>query len=183
MPEHDARVAPRVGIEFIPWLQFAARFPRRSGKRHSQPAVQRQHAHARQRVDDETQSIISLELARPLRWSIAVHLGQEPAVVGSPQTLLDFGGALQGLFDGPCRQRTRVHHQRIELVIVVRQRTAAQPVDKFVEIRRVQGFGQRIEALRVGDQILRQRQQVQVMIAQDGNRGFAERLDEAQRLQ
>ncbi len=76
-----------------------------------------------------------------------------------------------------------MNQQRVRFLTVMRERPVAQPVDDLVEVRGFECALQRLKAPRVLDDPFRQREQVQVVIAEYRYAGVAQALYEAQRLQ
>ncbi len=74
---------------------------------------------------------------------------------------------------------TRVHHQGIQTLVVVRQRSISQPVAKFVHIRRIQQFFKRAKAFAETHRPGPQGEQVQVVVSEYADRGVAEAFDKA----
>ncbi len=183
MAEHDARVSPGMLREVEPRDAFLAGPPRRARGAHVEMHVGRQHAHARQAVDDEAQPPVALVVTRPVAGPVAVHLCEEGAELGALQNGLDLRGALQGLVHAPRGVRARMDHERIDVFGIVRERATPQPVDEFVDVGRPERFRQRVELAGHRERPLRQRQQMQVVIAEYGNCRVTEGLYESQGLE
>ena len=86
------------------------------------------------------------------------------------------------LFQCPAGIDAGMHHCGLEFLVVVQQRHLPQPLNQVVAIFRLENppqvlFG-RPRAGRHGE-----RQQMQIVITQHRDGGFAERADEAQRFQ
>jgi len=163
-PRHEAgrrRIQPFLGGEF----HFAV------GAAKAQPG---------QAVDNAAQPRAALQRIVPAQRRVAVHLAQEIHPGRAAQRGFDFAGQRPGLRGAPLRQYAGMHQQ--VAIGQVRQRPVAQPVEQFVAVRRGQDVGHRVGTVRIADAV-RDRQQVQIVVAEHHGGARAERLDAAQRRQ
>lgn len=75
-----------------------------------------------------------------------------------------------------------MHQGDLALFVVVQQRQATQPVEQWLAVRRLEDFPQRVGLLQALG-LVRHRQQVQVVVAQNADHRLAHGIEEAQRLQ
>lgn len=75
-----------------------------------------------------------------------------------------------------------MHQGDLALFVIVQQRQATQPVEQWLAVRRLEDFPQRVGLLQALG-LVRYRQQVQVVVAQDADHRLAHGIEEAQRLQ
>jgi len=116
-------------------------------------------------VGNQAQAFYPLEIFVPAIRMVAVHVRQKSPVIGRLQALLHFGGQHQCLRRGPLRQQPGMHH---EITLCgMRQRPVAQPGEQLVAVGGGEDAAQRVVAMRLY-KILRDCQQVQVMVAQHG---------------
>ena len=73
-----------------------------------------------------------------------------------------------------------MHHQGIQFLAVVRQRPKTYPVNQLVAIVLAKNFPQGIETATRNFYIVGQREQMQIMIAENSDRRSIETLNKAQ---
>jgi hypothetical protein len=73
-----------------------------------------------------------------------------------------------------------MHEQRIQVFRVMGERPMAKPLDEFIDVRGIERLGQRVESAGQGHGLLRDRQQMQVVVTEYRDNGVPERLHEAQ---
>jgi hypothetical protein len=112
---------------------------------------------------------------------VAIHLLQKCRQIGALQNTVHFVGHIQGFGRSPGGQHARVHHQqRCSTVnMLAGQRLQAQPLQQRVAVRGLQNAGQRV-ASRGFAGAMCGRQQMQVVVAQQGAQGIAVRHASAQ---
>jgi len=140
-------------------------------------ALARAHPQPRHGVHDGPQAIVALEAVVPALGPVAVEVREEAPPPRPLQHRLDLAGERAGLRHGPLRKQARVHQDVGALH--VHERPAAQPVDELVAIGRGEHVPEGVARARLLDP-LGHAQQVQVVVAQHGDRGVPERLHEAQ---
>ena len=140
-------------------------------------AVGGAEAHSRAGVDDRAQPVEALEIVVPLVRLVAVESAQESVGVFAREHRLDFGGQRDGRRGRPCGQEARVDEQ---LVAFDRhQRPAGEPMQELVAIGRFEDRRDRVLPVRL--RVTRgHRQQMQIVVAENGDGGGAERLHVAQ---
>ena len=111
---------------------------------------------------------------------VAVHVREESGVVVAAQRGFDFARQACGLRHAPLRQQPGVHQHVV--VLRMQQALVAQPVQQFVAVRRVENLVQRIGAVQLRH-AFRDGEQMQVVVAEHGDRAVAQRLDQPQHLQ
>ena len=100
----------------------------------------------------------------------------------APDHGFHFPGTGHGLLHTPDVRQTGMGHHQVSAGVVHAQMLLAQPLDQPVVIRCVQNVMQRILALRAVA-AKRDRQQMQVVVAQYHNGGIAQAFDVAQGFQ
>ncbi len=147
-----------------------------------QAAVGSAEAQAREAVDDEAQAVNAHEILRPAARLVAVHLFHEFLQLCSAQHGLDLGGAGPCLRQVPLRRQAGMNQGVAQRCVMVQQRAAHQPVDQFIPVRRCQ-HGIQCVVVMVGRMSVCKGEQVQVVVAEHGDRGIPEPPYEAQRFQ
>ena len=140
----------------------------------------RAKAQARQRIDNHTQPVGPCQPVMPLAGRVAVHGAQKKFQVGAAQRLLHFSCQRQGLRRCPLRQHARMHHQ--PTVALQRHGAVPQPVQQRFAVGRLQDVLHGIVTAWLAH-ALPQRQQVQIMVAQQALRRVAQRHQLAQQAQ
>ena len=133
--------------------------------------------YTRERIDDAAQAVRALQRVVPFGRLIAIHLPQETDPVRAAQYRLHLMRQADGLLRAPLRHQPGMQKQIVPLE--QRQWTAAQPVQQFIAIRRIQDFVERIGFAGFADPV-RHRQQMQIMVAEHAFGPLAHGADHAQ---
>jgi len=144
-------------------------------------AVGGTEAHSGHRIDDDAQARPAGQLVRPASRLAAPQVHDEVAIVGALQFGLDLACQLAGAGGGPLRQQAGM--DQAEFALGVAKWLPAQPAQQFGAIRCIEnGLEGVVLAAKLGA-TLGDHQQIQVVVAEHGQRRRAERFDQAQRFQ
>jgi hypothetical protein len=110
---------------------------------------------------------------------IAVHLRQQRIAIITRQHCFHLPRARAGHVHVPYMRDPRMHHDSTQFLVAMNQRAASQPVDPFISVRGAQQRIQGIAALCLAV-TARDRQQMQIVVAKDGDRPIAEIAHESQ---
>jgi hypothetical protein len=121
-------------------------------------------AQAREVIDDHARAIPAVQIFAPAIRLVTVHVEHETAIFTAAQHAFDFFSASLRRLEIPVRCKSCVHHRATKLRVMVQQRPAAQPLDKFLPVRRFQHGLKRIVRARPPRARVRC-QQVQIVIA------------------
>jgi hypothetical protein len=135
------------------------------------------HPQPGERVDDHAQPGISLEPVVPAIGLVAVHALEERAVIGCAQPLLDFGCQGARTRNGPLGQQPCVDEG--DPALHVHERPCAQPREQLVAVGRRQDV---VDGVTLAPPLhaLGHAQEVQVVVAEHGDRGVSQPLHETQ---
>ena len=134
-------------------------------------------AQPRAGVHDDAQAIEAFEVVRPAARLVAVEDAQERVRAVAREHRLHLRRQRERLLHRPRRQEARVHHR--EAAFGHDERARGEPCDERVAVRRVEDRVERVAAMRLamagGDG-----EQVEVVVAEHGDGGIAERHHLAQ---
>jgi len=140
-------------------------------------------AHPSEIVGDDSQACHACEVVVPFRRIVTVHavkVGRDQVVIA--QRGLDFGRMLQGFAQRPLRGNAGMHHRHIALFVVMHELLLAQPLQQLGAIRCFDDLAQGVGFLQAFD-VPPGGQQMQVVVAEYANQGFADAIEEAQGVQ
>ncbi len=179
MSKDDARTAPAGVARLEPRDEgFGLRLLRRSlGAKH-QAAFRIDIAQARETVRNETQALFAFEAVLPAIRLVSVQSIEQLFGI-APQGFLQFMGAAARLVQVPLRGQPGVHHAHVQSRVLVHQRTLLQPFEQRGAIRRGQNVIERVIAA-LARTAINDRQQVQIVIAEDDRGGIAQSANPAQ---
>jgi len=140
-------------------------------------AIGMQHAKPRHRVGDHAQAIPALEGIVPARGFVAVHALEEPEIVLGAQGRLHLAREGLRVADGPLGNEPRVHEH--EAALDMQEGTMPDPMRELVEVGGGEHFLERV-ALAGFFRAFGHAHQVEVVVAEDGDRAIAEGLHESQ---
>jgi len=143
-------------------------------------AVDRTVAQPGEGVDDDPQPFDPLQPGIPRDWHVAVHLGEDVAVMRTLQDGLGFGRQLHGVIQRPAGQHAGMHHQQI--AFAPGQFPVAQPMQQFFTVGGRQHFDEGVSLAQAAI-AFGQGQQVQVVIAEHADGGITQRFEKAQQRQ
>ncbi|MNP22870.1 hypothetical protein D3C76_1155580 [compost metagenome] len=124
-----------------------------------------------------------MQVLVPLVRLIAVHAVEKQRQAGIVlQRFLHFRSALERLFQRPLGRDAGMDHGDIPRLVMVQQLLPAQPVEQFGTVRCLDDLAQGIGLAQTLD-IVGHGQQVQVVVAEHADQGFADRIKEAQGFQ
>ena len=182
VPEHDPRAEPDpVGHE-VPRHEPAGGVGRRVVAVEVERARARAVAHPGERVDGEATALVLVEVRRPARRRVAVHAVHEALEAGRRQELLELAGVARRAPERPVRVDARVHEGRAERVVGVQEGAAPKPALELVEIVGGEDARERVLRRRLPGAV-DDGEEVQVVVAENGDRGRAEVPHEAHRLE
>jgi len=141
---------------------------------HTFRSAKAQAAHC---IDDDAQPVDPAQLVIPAVRARTVELREKCLVPGSAQFRLDFSGKRFRLGNIPLRQESRVDQHVVS--DNVRHRPVPQPVEQAVAIGRGDHVPKRVVFASL-DGTLGKRQQMQIVIAEHGQRAIAQLPYEAQ---
>ena len=133
-----------------------------------------------QRTQGYAPAFDAFEVRRPRPRTCRKQLGQKIFPFRAAQLLLDLGGQLKHGGRVPLRQHPGMHHQ--ECVLEVGQRPMPEPIDQVIPVRRLENLIQRIARFR-RTHPRDHRQQMHIVIAQDGGSALLQADQLAQRGQ
>jgi len=134
-------------------------------------------AQAGHRIDDDAQPVDPAQLVVPAVRSRTVKLREKLLVPGSAQLRLDFAGERFRRGDVPLRQEPRVDQHVV--CSDVRHRPVPQPVEQAVAVGRSDHVPERVVFAGL-DRPLSKRQQMQIVVAEHGQRAIPQIAHEAQ---
>jgi len=135
-------------------------------------------AQASHRVDDDAQPVDPAQLIVPAVRARTVKLREKLLVPGSAKLRLDFSGKRFRRGDVPLRQEPGVDQHVV--CGDVRHRAVPQPVEQAVAVGRRDHVPKRVVFASL-DRALSKRQQMQIVVAENGQRAIPEIAYEAQR--
>src|SRR6266542_655201 len=141
-------------------------------------SVGRAEAQAGHGVDDHAQAVDPAQAVVPAVRARAVEVREEFPVPGSAQFRLDLSRERCRGGDVPLRQQARVNQHVIRLD--VNHRPVTQPVDELVAIGGREHFCERV-VFAFLDNAVCEREQVQIVVAEDRQRALAQITHETQR--
>lgn len=138
-------------------------------------------AHPGHRIDDDAQPWPAFQIVRPAGRFAPPQVLDELAEVLALQGGLDFASQFPGAACGPLREQAGVH--QAVFAFGVANGLMAKPVEQFCAVRRIENFLQRIVLAAELGAALGNHQQVEIMVAQDGDRRRSQGFDQAQCFQ
>jgi CubicO group peptidase (beta-lactamase class C family) len=135
-------------------------------------------------VDDEPPAVRAVQPRRPAVGTIAVHVREElahRAIVA--QHGLDLARTRPRGAQIPLRCQACVHHRPADARVVVQEGPVAQPVEQLVAVACAEDVVERVGRPRAMPPVGREREQMQVVIAEHDLGGGTERAHVAEHLQ
>ena len=132
---------------------------------------------SRVRALTTAQPVVAAQVVAPCARFVAIEDAQERFATAAGKDRLDFVRERQHTFRAPLRQHAGMHHQQVS--VDDRKGPMREPVGQFVAVRRFENRRQRVIPMRVAVPRC-DGQQVEIVIAEHGHRGVAQRFNLAQ---